>query len=152
MSSGSLRRGESSSSHVRGTGEMVKLMEALLAQHRADIAQAIEHGIQRERAWSQNQMAAMKSDAEQSRLELAEEKSRHANLLQELEDLRFSASAESHRRVQADERAHHAEEERKEILGQLAKALNGWTLAEKWLREEQERTSQLCEELTVLQR
>lgn len=42
---------------------------------------------------------ALKAGADQARLELAEEKSRYANLMQELEDLCFSANAESFRRV-----------------------------------------------------
>lgn len=95
---------------------------------------------------------ALHAKVEQARLELAEERSRHANLMQELEDLCFSANAESHRRTQADERVYRAEAERREISGQLTKALEDRALAEERLRDEQEKTSQLSEEQTALQR
>lgn len=55
------------------------------------------------------------------RHELAEEKSRITSLLQEMEELRLSASVEQNRRYQADHRARRAEEERKLMGDQLTK-------------------------------
>lgn len=50
-------------------------MESLLAQHRADIEKAIEHGAQRERQHGKGRMSTLTAEAEQARLELAEERS-----------------------------------------------------------------------------
>lgn len=67
-------------------------METMLAQHRADVAKALEHGVMRERARRQSEVAATLVEVEQARQELAEEQSRVASLLEEREELRLSAS------------------------------------------------------------
>lgn len=135
-----------------GDCRMVKLMDTVLAQHRTDIVKAIEHGVNRERARLRSQAVALKAEAEQARLELAEEQSQYANLLQELEDLRFSANAELYRRVQVDERADQVEVEMKEMAGHLARVEENRASAKEQLRKEQESVSQLSTELTTLQK
>lgn len=83
----------------------------------------------------------MKAEAEQARLELAEELSRSVHFLQELEELRFAADAESHRRVQADERAARAAAERQGLVDRLARVEQDRVSAEEMLRGEQDRVA-----------
>lgn len=106
-------------------------MEAVPAQHRADLDNAVEHGVLCERARVQTQLVVMKVEVDQAKHELAEEKSRMFALLQEMEELRVTAWIESDRRFQAKEKKHRAESERKNMADQLAKALEGLAAAEK---------------------
>lgn len=129
---------------------IVRWVEAMLAQHCADIEKASEHGVLLERARVQAQMAAHSAKTEQTRQELAEESSKLASLFQEIEKLRLNASVELNRRVHADERVQWAEDEHKvmddrllkvgekrRILSeQLSKALGDRATAEEELRAE----------------
>lgn len=67
------------------------MVEAVLTQYRADLDKAVEHGVMLEGARNQSQLVAMKSEVDQARNELAEEKSRMSALLEEMEELRFIA-------------------------------------------------------------
>lgn len=112
------------------------------------------------------QMAEQAAEAEQARLELAEERSRIAHLLQEMEELRPNASVELKRRLHADDRVEPAEAERQGMANRLArmeeergllseqmsKALADRAAAEEDLKDEQKKTSQLSSELTLLQK
>lgn len=57
--------------------------EAILALHHANIDKVIEHGVMRERARNQSQLAAMKGEVEKAKNELSEEKSCISTLLEE---------------------------------------------------------------------
>lgn len=74
-----------------------------------------------------------------------------ASLLQELEELRLSASVEQNRRYQADDRVRGAEEERKLMGDQLKNVLEDRAVAEEETRVEQEWASDLAKELSALQ-
>lgn len=65
--------------------------EVILTQHRADLDKTVEHSVMRERSQNQSQLAAMKVEVEQAKIELAEKKSRMSALLEELEKLRLTA-------------------------------------------------------------
>lgn len=72
-------------------------------------------------------------------------------MLQELEDLCFSANTKSYRWIQTDEPAVRAEAERKKLAGRLARVEENRASAEERLRDEQERISQLSAKLRALQ-
>lgn len=141
-------------------------MEAMLAQHCADIEKALEHEVLREHAHAKAQMAAQSAEGEQARQELAEERSRLASLLQKMDELWLNASVELNCQVHVNDRRQRAENEHKvmadklakvekkrRILSeQLSKALSDRSLAEEELRSEQERVSDLSKELTTLLR
>ena len=109
-------------------------------------------------------MIAQAAEVEQALLELVEERSRLASLLQEIEELRLNANVELNRRVYTDERAQRAEPEHKVMADRLARAeeekrllseqlwkpLGDRLVAEDKLRSKQERLSQLSGELTSL--
>lgn len=76
-----------------------------------DVTKALEHKVLRKRARNQAMLATKTAEVDQVRHELAEERSRMASLLQELEELRLSASVEQNHRYQADDRARKAKEE-----------------------------------------
>lgn len=99
-----------------------KWTDVLLAQHRSDVSKAMEHGVLRERARNQAQLAAKSSEVDQARQELAEVRSWLASLLQERDELRLSASIELSRWIQANDRAHRTEGEWNVLLVRVQKA------------------------------
>lgn len=78
--------------------------EAIFVLHRTYLDRAADHGVQRERARNLAQVAALKSEVEQVKKELAEEKVCIASYLEEIDDLRVVANIQP-------ERHHRPEEE-----------------------------------------
>lgn len=105
----------------------------------------------RECSQNQSQLAIMKTEIEQAKHELTEEKSCMSDLLEELEELRLTAWIQEDCRFCAVDKQQRAESERKEMEAQLAKALKDRTVVEELLMAEQERNDDLSRDLAHLQ-
>lgn len=71
--------------------------------------------------------------------------------LEEIEEVRLIAKIQEDCRYRAKEKQHRAENERKEMRAQLAKAIEDWTVTEDFLLIEQKQAENLSQDLAVLQ-
>lgn len=96
-------------------------------------------------------MQAMRSKVEQCNQDLTEERERIAKLLEENDELRLTQGVEIGHHHWADETQQRTEQERKEIEGRLARAMEDQSFSEELLSAEQERSDELSKVLRALQ-
>lgn len=96
-------------------------------------------------------MQAMKSEVQQCKKELADERGWISKLLEKNVELKLEQAIHVKCHYQAEETQCWAEKERKEMEGRLAKVIEDRAFTEELIFVEQERSDDLSKELHVLQ-